>query len=1087
MIMRKEIKLANKMQSRWFIYLMMFFCLSSFSSSGATQVIELKSNYQPAVLDIRLSTEDRLWLERKKTLTVGTWLPEVSPIDYESTGGIYQGVNADYLALLQKNLHIKIIIKQYDSEKEALAALSKNEVDTLLTQLTAHKETPSSLLTTSALIKTWPTLVTSLKNTLLPLKTSKEVTVACVRDCSFADVVKVAFPNARMTYYDNDYQAMSSVVSGKNQYFIGNNVTTGNCISKYFSQSLVITHYFNKQEQYNYFITSNRQPLLRNILERFIASISNETHMRMMQNWLNRGNLSYLNSPGPFSQEEQNWLDKHRTVKVLINPNYPPFTLIDKEGELRGIMADLLNIIQLQTGLEFQPVMMSSDPKKAPEQWDMIPATTLNNTPQNTSLSDQLMSLSFVIVTAHHENADRLLTKPLRIAVALGDVLVADLHQRYPLATLVETENVGEAMKMVEEGKVDAAITTELSARYMIDHYYPQNMYYMRLPGMPSGSLSFAIASDEPELKSIISQSLQAIPPRDILQMTEKWSKISSVQKDTWNLYSKQFYQLVVFAMVLIAISLGWGLSLSREVRKRKQSQRQLEEELQLKETLSHELEAEKDKAIQATKAKSRFLASMSHELRTPVSSIVGFLELLSSSDLNASQRKEAIALAGATAQSLLGLIGKILDVDKIESGKYQIAPQWTDLSQLINLQCHSFDALARQKGVELRCISHLAADAQVLIDPQAWRQILTNLVGNALKFTEKGHIEVLSRLTEVEDKHGTLVVTVSDTGCGISAEEQETLFHRYVQAGQGRKQTGSGLGLVICKELVTLMGGTLELSSQQSQGTTFTITLLVETAQKRLTPTHNTPAALSPLPRLSILIADDNPTNRLLLKRQLNAIGYNVDEACDGEEAEAKIANNAYDLLITDLNMPKKDGLALTASLRRQNMRLQIWGLTASALSQSRDQCLQSGMNQCLFKPVSIQTLTHELSKLDSGRTSLCTTRHLKLSILTENTGGDRKLMNEILETFREASANDLQAAVRSIEQDEPQMFLHALHRLHGSAQILEITALQALCEPFESRRHSSLPLEERQQALEKITAVMQEIDVEIDSLISH
>jgi two-component system sensor histidine kinase EvgS len=1068
------------------------FSLCIFSVSGASQLIELKSNYQPSVLNISLSSEESRWLARKDTLTMGTWLPEISPIDYESGGEYYQGVNADYLALLQKNLNIKIAIKQYDSEQEALAALSRNEVDTLLTQLSSRKTPGSDLLRTSALIKTWPTLVTSLKNTLLPLATRKEVTLACVRNCAFLDVAKVAFPNAKITLYDSDYQAMSSVMSGQNQYFIGNNVTTANCISKYFSQSLVITHYFNKQQQYNYFVTNQSQSLLRNILESFINSISNETHMRVMQNWLNRGNLSYLNKPIPFSPEEKNWLKKHPEVRVLINPNYPPFTLVDHDGELRGIMADLLNIIQLQTGLEFKPVIVNSNTEMArimaKDNWDMIPAATLSNEAQKfVSFSDSLMNVSFVIVTTHRETAAALKAKPMRIALAAGHILVRDLKRRYPQATWIETDNVSVAMKMVEEGEVDAAITTELSARYMIDHYYPQNMHYMRLPDTPPASISFAMSRDEPELKSILSKALQAIPPRDILQMTEKWSKISSVQIDTWSLYSKQFYQVVIFALVLIAISLGWGLSLSREVRKRKQSQRQLEEQLQLKEALSHELEAEKDKAIQATKAKSRFLASMSHELRTPVSSIVGFLELLSSSELNASQRKEAIALAGATAQSLLGLIGKILDVDKIESGKYQIAPQWTDLTQLIDLQCHSFDALAKQKGIVLSCTSELGADERVLIDPQAWRQILTNLVGNALKFTEQGSIQVTARLTPLDDKHGTLVVRVSDTGCGISPEEQKTLFHRYVQARQGREQTGSGLGLVICKELVTLMGGTLEMSSRQSQGTTFTITLAVETAKQSLTPTRDTPAALSPLPRLSILIADDNPTNRLLLKRQLNAIGYNVDEASDGEEAEAKIANKPYDLLITDVNMPKKDGMALAASLRKQHFQLQIWGLTASALSQSREQCLQSGMDQCLFKPVSIQTLTHELSKLDIDRSSPCVTRHLKLSILNENTGGDRKLMNEILDTFREASANDLQMALRSIEQDEPQMFLHALHRLHGSAQILEITALQKLCEPFESRRYDALPLEVRQEALEKIAAVMREIEVEIDSLMSH
>lgn len=149
------------------------------------------------------------------------------------------------------------------------------------------------------------------------------------------------------------------------------------------------------------------------------------------------------------------------------------------------------------------------------------------------------------------------------------------------------------------------------------------------------------------------------------------------------------------------------------------------------------------------------------------------------------------------------------------------------------------------------------------------------------------------ARLTPDEENHGTLIITISDTGCGISEEEQAGLFHRYAQGCCGRQQTGSGLGLFICKELVTLMGGTLELMSIPSQGTTFTITLPVETARQSVVPDGDTPGTLLPLPCLSILIADDNPTNRLLLKRQLNTIGYSVDEACDGEEAEAKLAKN--------------------------------------------------------------------------------------------------------------------------------------------------------------------------------------------------
>lgn len=352
---------------------------------------------------------------------------------------------------------------------------------------------------------------------------------------------------------------------------------------------------------------------------------------------------------------------------------------MDNEDELRGIMADMLNIVSLQTGLQFDPILVRNRQALAKrmekEDWAIMPAATLIPQPQAyVTLSDPLINVAFVLVARGSAPDQHLLTRSARIALPVGPIAAHDLKARFPLINWVETDNVGVAMKMVEEGEVDAAVASELSARYMIDHYYPQGLHYTRIDGLPVAAIRLAIPRDEPVLAAILNKALQVIPPRDILQMTEKWSKISSQQIENWSQYSRQFYQLIAFALVLIAISLGWGLSLCREVRKRKDSQQRLEEELAQKEVLLC-AGARKDKAIQATKAKSRFLASMSHELRTPVSAIVGFLELLAKPELNGGQRKEAIELAGSTAQTLLGLIGNILDIDKIESGKYQSYP----------------------------------------------------------------------------------------------------------------------------------------------------------------------------------------------------------------------------------------------------------------------------------------------------------------------------------------------------------------------------------------------------------------------------
>ena len=348
------------MLERFFIFLMVVFTIGLSTGVSSARQVELKSNYNTSVQNIGLNREETNWLAHKKTLVVGTWLPEVSPIVYQNSGEYYRGVNADYLALMQKNLNLKIIIKQYDNEQEALAALANNDVDTLITQLSRRQDVGGNLLRTSALLTTWPTLVTSLKNTMLPLTSNHQVSVACVRDCPFLDVIQGAFPEAKVSFYDDEYQAMASVVNGDNQYYIGNNITSSHCISRYFSQSLVITHYFDKQEQYNYFVVNEDQPVLRNILDGFITSISNEIHMQVMQNWLNRGNLAYLNAPIPFTDQEKAWLKKKHVIRILINPDYSPYTLVDRSGELRGIIGDLLNIIHLQTGLDFEPILASS-------------------------------------------------------------------------------------------------------------------------------------------------------------------------------------------------------------------------------------------------------------------------------------------------------------------------------------------------------------------------------------------------------------------------------------------------------------------------------------------------------------------------------------------------------------------------------------------------------------------------------------------------------------------------------------------------------------------------------------------------------
>lgn len=1080
--MLSEINWGNAMRVLTFLLLILFFPVNA----ATVKNIEIKNSFVNNFEKVKLSKDETRWMAQKKSLVIGTWLPEISPVVYNSVDHYYRGINADYLALMQKSLGVKITITQYKNEKEALDGLSKNNVDMLLTPLTRKMNDSANLLHTAALVRTYPTLVTSIKNTMQPLATDKIVTIACSDSCPSVDTIRSDFPNAKINFYDNDYLAMSSVVENENVYFIGNNITTSNYLSKYFPQSLSVMRYFMRSDLKNHFILNAEQVILRNIINNFIDAITNETNMQVTQNWLERGNLSFLNKPLSLSGRERLWLKRHKKLRVLINPYYPPFTITNDEDEIRGIMGDILNLIQIQTGLEFEPVFANSNSemvmKMMKGEWDLIPAATYSNERGGRiAFSDPFMKLPFVVVTKVKLPVDLTLKTVNQIAIPPHFTLTDQLKEKYPHIKWMVVENTSIAMSMVNKGDVDATVTTELSARYIIDHYYPSDLNYLRLSDMPLAPISFALSKTDPELKSILDKALVSIPPREILQLTEKWSKMPKVQIQTWNLYSKQFYLVIAFAMTLIASSLVWGFYLQSEVRKRKESQRQLEIQLQLKERLSRALEEEKNKAILATEAKSQFLASMSHELRTPVSSIVGFLELMDRQALDTLQHKEAIEQVYTTAQSLLGLIGEILDVDKVASGNYQIHYQRTYVNKLMLEICRSFEGIAQKKNLSLHYKNTMPDDVQMLIDPQALRQIMNNLISNALKFTVQGKIDVCVHQYMFNDYQTGLQIIVSDTGCGISADEKATLFQRYSQAEQGRMQTGSGLGLTICKDLVSLMQGTLTMESQPGYGTTLTLNLPVEICPPQQidlsTPQRE---SLSRAP-LSVLIADDHPTNRLLLKRQLQNIGYEVDEACNGDEAEQMIGKAHYDLLITDINMPGKDGITLSGDLRKTYPTLQIWGLTANAQEKTREKCLQNGMNLCLFKPVSLRTLTHELNKITGNHAVTLPVSHLNIDVLHRNTGGQKDRLNELIEVFYFEARKDLAEAEQAVVKEDFGRFKQAVHRLHGAGQLLEIKELKDILSPIEMMDKTELTTQFCLTVLTKISRILHKVSEEI------
>jgi signal transduction histidine kinase/DNA-binding NarL/FixJ family response regulator len=444
--------------------------------------------------------------------------------------------------------------------------------------------------------------------------------------------------------------------------------------------------------------------------------------------------------------------------------------------------------------------------------------------------------------------------------------------------------------------------------------------------------------------------------------------------------------------------------------------------------TKNAQLDAQKKIAEKAVLARDSFVANMSHEIRTPLNAVIGFTDLLAQTDLDDVQREyiESVQIAG---ENLLLIVNDILDLSKIESGNLAIDSEPFNLKKTLK---HVYDLLKvkRQKEVEFNLFLDAEMPDVVVGDQGRLNQILVNLIGNSLKFTNEGEVTVsVKKIEETEDNY-TLKFSVKDTGIGIQKNKLTTIFERFTQGEESTTRTygGTGLGLNIVKQLIELQNGEIKVKSELNRGSEFIFILSYKKAQVIEAPVKS--MSKNDLGHLKILLCEDNVLNQKLAKSVINNFGFDLDIAHNGEEGIELLSQKEYDLVLMDLQMPLKDGYQTTEYIRNEmNSSIPIIAMTAHSLVGEQERCYKVGMNAYVPKPFKQSVLLKAIKTVMNPDNDISHKRVLNLSFLDEMSCGDPDFRKEMINLFIEkipAQTAQLEEAFHNTDHDTVKKLAH-------------------------------------------------------------
>lgn len=1048
----------------------MLLCVGSLAHGAQPVRYQLVSNLNIPP-DLLISSEKNPW--RDATLRIGIISENTSPYNIIVDDDLY-GLNADYLGYVQQVTGIHFQIYGFSDLAKLEQALHDGTVD-LVYGIPQNEALHGLKISQPYYVSNLRVLRDRSNDRKVMLNSANaRVAISTLTDMQAGNALKTV--SSHVQRYDNNLQAVYALLNGSSDYFIADEASASFIIDQ-----LQLGQLYQIESTLNLgnlsFVFAAANPALIETVNVAIADTPMELMNAIQSRW-SKKIPSYLDTGNAdLTQMEKSWVKTHPTVYYAAIENNFPFAYRGSGGQARGYAIDILNIIAQNTGLRFVP-LWARNAEQADQLVQSGQASFRTALPlargvkARYSASMPIHRSLWGVYVGQHDNGistwSDLAGK--RIGVLQGDLAQGLVPANEEQIRFADSKAMYDALA---NGQLDALVDNVISANFVALSRYSGAIKLAFAANNIAYPVAFGVRQDQPLLLAILDKNLMQIPSETLQSLRDEWIVDRSNLIDAVNENRMQPQTTWLLALLAAAILLLLGLTLRRFILQRRDKR-----EREVLEQARRHAEAE-------NRMKSKFLATVSHELRTPMHAILGLLEL----ELKRQPTPEGLPVIYSSASSLLNLLNDLQDHARLATGSLTLAPKAVALHPWVAHISALYRPLIGERPVTLNVSAADNLPAAVLIDGERLLQVANNLINNAIKFTPRGSIQVSIGWREQSAQQGELSLTVTDSGCGIAADEIGKLFQPFYRARGAQRVSvqGTGLGLSICKEIIEQMGGRIELHSRLGVGTEVSLSVPVtEVALDSATQQTDKPLNLPP-PSLRVALIDDHPTNLLLMERQLRHFGLQPTLFEQGYPLLKAHRRQPFDLLFIDYNMPRPDGLTLARLIRRDEQRhhlpaCQIILCSADVQEFTRIPPELVAIDRFLTKPISLDALAQALPQQPQALEQQLVLTDLQQS-LADMAGNDRPMIQRLATTLLTTLQQDRQRLALAAQSEDWLQLGQAAHRIKGSLLMLQLPAAASLCQQLvESGREGTL----LQDAYTELSTLVEQILIELDDLVS-